>query len=168
MSIHAYLQPALKTISVDGEIATVRKASGVLAPILSNLFILSRGRCGFTRIKLASNNRSGLQAAKFQAARNKRFTQTKVRIEHDNKISLSAGVWSWDSAKTVSDGTDLTKVRVLPETLARKPLDKGARLVRCIDGVEGEIWQDATLLASRWWPKVPALREWQLFLRAGK
>lgn len=53
----------------------------------------------------------------------------------------------------------------LPETLAREAGTDGVRLVKTLDGVEGQSWKGGVLQASRWWPERPALAEWQQFLR---
>ena len=55
-----------------------------------------------------------------------------------------------------------------PETLARVGLKDGVRLVRCLEGFEGEAWRDGDLVASRWWPATPSAQEWNFFLRGAK
>lgn len=40
------------------------------------------------------------------------------------------------------------------------------QLLELQNGIEGRIWKDGRLAASRWWPAMPALVEWQTFLRS--
>ncbi|MHA6288830.1 hypothetical protein [Maricaulis sp. CAU 1757] len=55
----------------------------------------------------------------------------------------------------------------MPETALHAP-GQGARLVRCSDGFEGQIWESNVLAASRWWPERPDDRAWQRFLRGAR
>lgn len=103
-----------------------------------------------------------------QARRGQRHISTNSRIDLDSKSSRDAGLWAWDGGITLKDGRKAETLRQLPETLARQSHDNGARLVFCVDGVEGEIWREGILTASRWWPTTPGDAEWVLFLRAGK
>lgn len=80
-----------------------------------------------------------------------------------------AQVWIWDERARTSAAENAVgkKATVLPETVLRVPLKgSGARLAACIDGFEGQIWQDGVLLAGRWWEKMPVDTEWSRFLLA--
>src|SRR5258708_6074462 len=81
-----------------------------------------------------------------------------------------AGVWIWDRDRTEGllsgAGRDTSQVRLIPETALRRPLADGTRLVACLDGVEGQVWRNRSLMASRWWPSLPAAVEWQRFQRS--
>ena len=96
------------------------------------------------------------------------YADPQTRLERDPEDALQAGVWSWDGAFEFEDGVIAAGVRVLPETLAREGGDNEARLVRCIDGFEGQVWRNRALFASRWWPRNPTAREWQHFIRAAQ
>ncbi|TAK99891.1 MAG: hypothetical protein EPO08_15210 [Rhodospirillaceae bacterium] len=48
----------------------------------------------------------------------------------------------------------------------REPLQDGVRLATMTDGVEGQVWREGALVATRWWPAPPPVREWVVFLRA--
>ncbi|WP_430430710.1 hypothetical protein [Oceanicaulis sp.] len=74
------------------------------------------------------------------------------------------GIWSWPRHLT-ADLADF-EGETLPETVLHPPMVTGARLVECIDGYEGQAWQDQTLIASRWWPTPPSTTDWAGFLRA--
>ncbi len=81
-----------------------------------------------------------------------------------------AGVWTWDSdrvEKTAKDGgLEPTSLRFVPETALHRPMAEGTRLVSCLDGVEGQVWRDKRLMASRWWPTIPSDIDWVRFQRA--
>jgi hypothetical protein len=77
---------------------------------------------------------------------------------------------AWDRRSAQRDlevgGRYAHRCRLIPEPLLRKPAPDGAHLVRCIDGVEGQIWREGWLYASRWWPAPPNGHDWRLFLHA--
>jgi hypothetical protein len=79
-------------------------------------------------------------------------------------------VLAWDRASVASDltaaGLDAERCHLVPESVLRAPGDEGVRLLRCVEGVEGQVWRDGWLRASRWWPEAPGPAEWQLFLHA--
>lgn len=64
------------------------------------------------------------------------------------------------------DGIATLPVVLWPETLMRVPLADGTRLLRCLDGYEGQSWHGGVLLASRWWKTAPDGLEWTTFLRS--
>ncbi len=81
-----------------------------------------------------------------------------------------AGAWIWDSERVEAvlreSGLDLSRLRVFPETALRRPAVDEIRLVRCLDGVEGQVWRRKELAASRWWAEPPLEIEWSRFQRA--
>jgi hypothetical protein len=81
----------------------------------------------------------------------------------------AASVYAWDS-ETLRAAQDEAGVphgtQVVPETFMRPRHDNGARLAAMLDGVEGQIWADGFLRATRWWPEPPAADDWRKFLRA--
>jgi len=81
-----------------------------------------------------------------------------------------AGAWIWDSERVESvlreSGLDPSRLRICPETALRRPAVEEVRLVRCLDGVEGQVWRRKQLSASRWWAEVPSEIEWTRFQRA--
>lgn len=82
----------------------------------------------------------------------------------------TAWLYAWDRAAFERrwNGEPVPRVtRVLPETLLFPPPDHdGARLLRCAEGVAGEVWQGGALQATRWWLQLPDAAEWTLFLRS--
>lgn len=55
---------------------------------------------------------------------------------------------------------------IWPEGLLHAAGTDGLRLVRCIEGVEGQCWAAGQLRASRWWRDEPSDTDWQAFCRA--
>jgi len=78
-------------------------------------------------------------------------------------------VWAWDADRLEADlaAQELKpkSTRVIPESLLHPPLLSGLRLVACLDGVEGQLWQEQRPVHSRWWPETPSATEWLNFQR---
>ncbi|PHR53890.1 MAG: hypothetical protein COA47_16425 [Robiginitomaculum sp.] len=124
------------------------------------VLIVPRQLCSFRRIQLKGKSRSAVQAVKLRALKEAASHEDRLHIAKDRDGKL-AGVWSF--------GSDLAhRGRMLPESLAREPMTDGLRLLSCLEGVEGQVWKDNSLLASRWWPSVPRETQWQTFLRAAQ
>ncbi len=83
-----------------------------------------------------------------------------------NRASVYA--WDDDEAKKTLAGVGLNPRRgtVYPEVFFHSPFQNGARLITAIEGVEGQVWHEGFLMASRWWPQKPSRFEWEMFLRA--
>jgi len=78
-------------------------------------------------------------------------------------------VWCWDRSKTEQairlQRLNPKRVQVLPETLLRSHMQDGVRLMHCGEGFEGQVWQQGTLVHSRWWPHTPSAEDWLMFQR---
>lgn len=78
-------------------------------------------------------------------------------------------VWMWDhkavQRKLRHENLEEKQFSFAPETAYADPFENGARLVECSEGVEGQIWQDTQLVASRWWHEAPPEAEWITFIR---
>lgn len=133
-----------------------------------SVYVLSRALCSFSRVRLTGKNAKARAAAKLGVAFRQGYEDPQTRLAKDPNDPLRAGVWSWDGGFEFDRGASAKTVRVIPETLARIPFDEGARLVRCIDGFEGQVWREGALIASRWWLSPPTAREWQHFMRAAQ
>lgn len=83
--------------------------------------------------------------------------------------SEGALVWIWDEerlrAALQEQGLSRDRVRVIPETLLQPPLARGVVLRACLEGVDGQVWGDSALIASRWWPQTPDRAQWIAFQR---
>jgi len=81
-----------------------------------------------------------------------------------------ACVYAWDGAAVAAaiaaTGYPAARCSVWPETFFRPPMADGFRLSAMFDGVEGQVWKSGFIAATRWWPTVPASRDWATFLRA--
>jgi len=78
-----------------------------------------------------------------------------------------AQVWIWDQQKqrNTIEEMGITKVTVLPETVLRNRELDAVQLIECLDGVEGQIWQQGFLKGSHWWPQLPPTADWERFQR---
>lgn len=130
-------------------------------------WILSRALCRFNRFDL-----SRLPAAKRKAALALQLPQWSPYSDSGYAIVWQQGfasVWCWDNSRIDAviaqhDRNPKTQQKI-PESLLREPLSNGSRLIRCLDGVEGQFWQDGQLIASRWWPQPPDVHGWLSFQR---
>lgn len=77
--------------------------------------------------------------------------------------------WAWDDARAASmlaDAGGSAGARLWPETLLTGPATTPCvRLVRAVEGVDGQVWRGGDLLASRWWPQMPDTEEWARWAR---
>lgn len=80
-----------------------------------------------------------------------------------------ASVYAWDNTEInnaiTAAGEDPRRCTPWPETFFRPPRDDGAGLAEMAEGVEGQVWKQGLLVATRWWPAAPPAREWMMFLR---
>ena len=79
-------------------------------------------------------------------------------------------IWLWDASQLKAQlGAANLKTdahNIIPESLFFKPQPgSSAHMLKLRDGVEGQIWVDNTLIASRWWPTQPDASMWQTFVR---
>ena len=130
-------------------------------------WVVSRQLCRFFKIPLLADASTGrqLEALRLQIERLSPFAETGSHFHFGvNFINL----WLWD-AQAVNDAAgaidvDLRRVSVLPES-ALQATGEDVRVIACLDGVEGQCWDQGSLVASRWWPGPPDSRSWVLFQR---
>ncbi|PHS29123.1 MAG: hypothetical protein COA85_02005 [Robiginitomaculum sp.] len=103
-----------------------------------------------------------------QAKREASSEANVSKIEQDQVDRKMAGLWTWPMPEREAVADKTPAARSIPETLARVPMHSGRRLVKCLEGVEGQIWGDGSLVASRWWPDVPNQKQWVVFLRSAR
>jgi len=80
-----------------------------------------------------------------------------------------AMVWVWDEEerRRKAQAANMSGTGVVPEPLLRDcPRDDGLRVVKCIDGIEVQLWKGDVLTTSRWWADVPQRESWSRFLLA--
>lgn len=94
------------------------------------------------------------------------FTKTGWYLLWDKETAL---VWAWDADRVESAILDSkekpNRSTVVPETLLHHGQEQGVHLVTCMEGVEGQVWSEHSLISSRWWPKLPDAGEWINFQR---
>jgi hypothetical protein len=82
----------------------------------------------------------------------------------------SAFAWAWDRGRALAmlaQASSGAPARLFPEALvAAPPPGDGVRLVRALEGVDGQVWRRGELIASRWWPAAPAQQDWARWVRA--
>jgi hypothetical protein len=81
----------------------------------------------------------------------------------------TATVFGWDADAVnqaiAEQGLKPGRVRVIPETVLRPRYAEGARILACLQGVEGQIWSGGELRQSRWWKDRPSPEAWRMFQR---
>jgi hypothetical protein len=132
------------------------------------VWVVSRGLCRFySMAQLPDASRSSqLAALSLEIKRLSPFAETGSHLHFG---AGATGAWLWDMQATKAAagaiGIDIANCLVVPETALTPPGPPGIRVVAALDGVEGQYWNDTTLVASRWWPEIPDTRSWLLFQR---
>ena len=132
--------------------------------LLGEQVIISRALCHFEPAA-APRARSDFRA--LQAVELAKTARTPYRnpAYHLDWGEGSVGVWSWPADLT--DKLDGFEGRAAPETVLKDRGD-GPRLVRCLDGFEGQVFENGELVASRWWPLQPDETQWRSFVRGAR
>jgi hypothetical protein len=130
-------------------------------------WVLSRPLYRFTRFDLKSVPRpQRAQAVSLQIRQWAPFARTGWYLSWDKDHAL---VWAWDAERVESAIASNTlkpkSTPVIPETVLHQRQGSGACLVACMEGYEGQVWLDDSLIASRWWPGLPGASEWINFQR---
>ena len=130
-------------------------------------WVLARALCHFKRVDLSHVPlRARAQALSLQVAQFSPYPATGHHAVWQNGRAL---VWYWDQPVVQRSMVEASlapqRVRVLPESVLYAPGTSGLRLIRNLQGVEGQHWQDDRLLQSRWWKEVPGAAEWLAFQR---
>jgi hypothetical protein len=130
-------------------------------------WVLARALCHFKLVDLSQvPARARAQALSLQVAQ---FSPYPATGHHAVWRDGRALVWYWDQAIVQSSmaeaGLAPQRVRVLPESVLYAPGTAGLRLIRNLQGVEGQCWQNDRLVQSRWWKEIPGAAEWLAFQR---
>ena len=165
MMLNSFLFPGLQTISDTGDLIPLTKGFRPLGMIT----VITRDHYSMSRKVISRGDAVGVRAAKAQAEFESRYAEpvALVDLSERTKQSTQASVWTWDR-QAITDLTGKPSLRVLPEPLARRPLESGARVVRALSGFDGEIWHNNFCVASRWWPEPPSEMEWDIFQRGAQ
>lgn len=130
-------------------------------------WVLARGFCAYTVLDgsaVPPRKRRGF--VDMAVSRWSPFADAQSHVEW---VGDRAMVWAWSKARVLA-GPDDTSLppprRVWPESLFRgQPRVEGEELVGLDEGVEARAWRDGVMTASRWWPEMPDLPEWNEFRR---
>ena len=130
-------------------------------------WVLARGLCHFKLIDLSHVSlRERARALLLQLGQFSPYAGSDHYALWQDGRAL---VWYWDREsvqRSMSEaGLAPERVRVLPESVLYAQGTSGLRLIRNLQGVEGQFWQDGRLLQSRWWKDVPDAAEWLAFQR---
>lgn len=157
-----FLSPVSSVVYADAR--TKRGGSAADRFIRGERVVLSRA---LTHFELVTRPPGSINPRTIQAARMAAQARTPFR---DADIYLvwgarHVGVWSWPKSSLESLGKG--EFHAVPETVLHAPAD-GLALRACMEGFEGQLWQDGELTASRWWPYQPGADEWAAFVRGLK
>lgn len=152
----ALFSPTRRLIGPDRDVI---RAGG---PLGAMQWVVPRAQCHYRRIDLPNLSARKRQAAARIAAR--RYQPAAGALSHIAWTGSVAHLWTWTAPpEDLAASEDLAW---LPETLLRAPpADDGARLLRMVEGFEGQLWRDGQLQASQWWPQPPGEDGWRRFLR---
>jgi len=130
-------------------------------------WVLSRPLYRFQTFDLAqvpSKNRA--QALRLELAQWTPFASSDYYVGWHGQQAL---VWGWDADAVqqaiAAQGLKPQRARILPESVLQTPVENGLVLSRCHEGYEGQLWREAQLERSRWWPQLPTQDEWLMFQR---
>ena len=137
--------------------------SGPISGWFGREFVLSRELCSFHARPIGAGkvNRAYLNSLLLEARTGSAIADPGVFI------SLQAGwaqIWTWDKER-LSAGDPLNQRQIVPETAYHAPAD-GFALRQCLDGFEGQFWNNGALSASQWWPSLPDSDAWVRFRRS--
>lgn len=143
----------------------VRNSGRLARLILGERIIISRAHCHFETMPAPPGRQSlqGYEVVKLSARSRTPYANPAFYFDWSDSL---VGIWSWP--KDLIQSVDGFEGDIVPETLLQQPLPNGERVVETIDGVEGQVWKDNCLVASRWWPTPPSAVEWISFLRASR
>jgi len=140
--------------------------------LLPAVTLVPRSLCTFRRVPLTNRTRAGLRAASLQAEQELNAARPRSIVVPDRNGAKWAGVWSWDAATSADEPAaakaSLEGMFTVPEPVARAGAADGVRLVKGLEGYDGEAWQNGNLTASRWWPDIPSDSEWTYFVRSAR
>jgi hypothetical protein len=130
-------------------------------------WLLARHLCAYTVLEGAAvpaRKRKGFVDTAL--ARWSPFADTQSHVEW---VGDRAMAWAWSRGRVLA-GPDAIPLspprRMFPESMFRgAPLASGEQLVQLDEGLEGRVWRDHLMVASRWWAEMPTLSDWNEFRR---
>lgn len=143
-----------------GDDASILRQGGPLGALE---WVVPRAQCHYRRLDFSAlPPRQRVPAARLAVRRHESAPGSLHHIAWRGGI---AHAWTWPQPDAAFAQAEQAW---LPETLLRAPpaID-GPRLLRQVQGVEGQLWRDRQLVTSQWWPEPPGRDAWRRFLRAG-
>ena len=133
-------------------------------------WVLSRALCAFRVFRAPAAARSNLRSFAGIKAREWAPFADAGFLAHLTGDTVA--IWTWDAVR-VRDamlGVEVMpgRMTVLPETALQVRGADGLRIVRCVEGFEGQCWSDGELRASRWWAEMPSAQSWTEFQRTSR
>lgn len=156
-----FFYPKLISRTVDGRIRTHANRLSLVGAIT----ILPASHYTFALRRASRPDHKGQKAACLQVAMELGLQAPRsIAQVFSTDINFSQIVcWVW-SRDRVLDLTGRPDARVIPEALARRGIERGLRIVKGLEGYEGELWLRGRRVAARWWPDVPNDADWSIFL----
>ncbi|MEL6687291.1 MAG: hypothetical protein AAFP97_06700 [Pseudomonadota bacterium] len=154
-------KPNLFILAKDGTVDQAESSPLSLAWARTNVVVISRALCAFEHIRSNSDVSASKRrrAAELQARLNSPFEEPGLFLEETGDDYIA---WTWDAASFEAQ-SELPVRFGVPES-AGLNLPDGLHLLKSIDGYEGRLIENGTLLQSRWWPHMPSASDWRLFL----
>lgn len=154
-------------VTVDRHVNNIPviQRSGFISKLVGGSeLILSRRMCSFRSkvIEEGALTTKMMSALVLETLAHSSYKKTGIYITFIRGV---VNIWTWD-VLDVEDLSDVPARHAVPETLFHTPED-GFRLRACLEGYEGQFWQNKALVSSRWWPDIPKEQDWENFVRAG-
>lgn len=127
-------------------------------------WVVPRAHCQYHRADFSSlPARRRAAAAALAARQHEAMPGARSQVAWSGAI---AHTWVWRGTGADERQPLEADFAWTPESLLRPaPPSDGVRLLRLVEGCEGQHWRDGTLRASRWWAQPPGADAWGRFLR---
>ncbi len=142
-----------------------QRKSGIVSELLGGRqLILSRRLCSFKSKVIEGQEFTTRMASALvlETLAYSSFSKTGIYITCVNGM---VNIWTWDISQ-IEKLTDLPVRHAVPETLFHTPMH-GFSVRACLEGYEGQFWENGVLRSSRWWAELPSVQAWNNFVRAG-
>ncbi len=195
MTIRSYLRQPIKSISASGKVEGLREGKSFMPPVYA--LSRRQCSFSRTRLQATNRNGLRAAQLKAMREQRFQFGRIKIVQDSSDPKGAGVWGWDEAQNLESGEDLSALRVfpeTLLREPPASDPTSNQnrsiVRLVKCLEGFEGQIWRNetstqtgtnigdkpgagikadgATLIASRWWPTIPSINDWRLFLRIGK
>lgn len=139
------------------------KTKSPKARLAGRIAVLPRSYCRLERIWMPKADREGLEALRLQLQQEASEQQETFFIE-PSPLKGAGFMNVWMAERSNVDHFSGVKRLWAPEPFLRLPATGPCRLLACIEGFEGQIWEKGQLVSSRWWPDQPDHSMWAEFV----